>query len=458
MNQFKIFNKLLNIALKNYQRIINQVKNTILIPLMRRSWIAVIALLPVSSIVTAALTINTDHDNLKKQKIIKKLILTFPKKSELSSNPYWRDEIIQEGDSVTTILMRLGVGSKSANSFMHNNPINPDLLQLRAGSTISIKTNNQGRLFAVQFLNADDNGETVLVAIEEKNGKWQTSGDPVDAEIISTIKSIKITSSATGALARANVPVEIRAQISEIFSSQFEMDFLREGDNIRVIYETYLYNGSALTTGNILAAEIEHMGKFYTAYYYAPGGDEEAGIYYDNRGTPLSEGFNRQPVANYRLSSRFGLRMHPILKTVKLHSGIDYAAPTGTPIVAPADGIISAVETQNGYGKMVKINHGKKLETLYGHMSAFKHKLQVGQLVKAGDLIGYVGSTGRTTGPHLHFEVRREGYAVDPASTALPTQKLNKAELITFRKKTTILMENIALLRQIPVTIASSLD
>lgn len=133
-------------------------------------------------------------------------------------------------------------------------------------------------------------------------------------------------------------------------------------------------------------------------------------------GAPLKQGFSQEPVAGARISSPFGLRMHPILRTVKMHSGIDYAVRQGTPIVSPADGVVTFVGGKGGYGNAVMVRHGNELESLYAHMSDFKYGLREGQAVKAGDLIGYVGSTGRSTGPHLHFELRRDGYAVDPAS------------------------------------------
>lgn len=420
-----------------------------------KPWLFMAGLLPLSGIVAAVAVTGHGEEQVKVERIVERLPL--PKfKSTPDTVSYWREEPVLPGDSVSQLLIRLGVDKKEANSFMHNSPISADLLRLRAGSTVSVKTNSAGQLFAMQFLNDDDNGETQLVAIEQVNGKWQASSDDVDSQTLSTIRAVRITTSATGALAQAGVPVEVRAQLNEIFSERLDINQLKEGDGIRLVYETFMYNGKRLATGNVLAAEIERAGQHYDAYYYAHDGLN--GAYYNAAGEPLKQGFNQEPVAGARISSPFGIRMHPILRTIKMHSGIDYAVRHGTPIVSPADGVVSFVGPKGGYGNAVMITHGNAIQTLYGHMSDFKYGLQAGRAVKAGDLIGYVGSTGRSTGPHLHFEVRRDGYAVDPASTALPSHKLNKTELADYRMKSALLVSNIALLRQIPATSVAQLD
>ena len=175
-------------------------------------------------------------------------------------------------------------------------------------------------------------------------------------------------------------------------------------------------------TGNILAAEIVKGGKSYQAYYYSQGkGDEESGSYYDQSGKSLQqkEGFNIEPVVYTRISSPFGYRVHPVLHTVRMHTGIDYAAPSGTPIKATADGVITFKGWKGGYGNTVMIRHSNGVETLYGHMSAFTPAQGT---VRAGEVIGFVGTTGRSTGPHLHYEARVNSQPVNPTTVALPTQ------------------------------------
>ena len=148
------------------------------------------------------------------------------------------------------------------------------------------------------------------------------------------------------------------------------------------------------------------------------------------------------------------MRFHPILRALRMHQGIDYAAGTGTPILAPSDATVDTVAQQSGYGNVVILRHNNKLTTLYAHMSRFETGLKAGSKVKAGQVIGYVGTTGRSTGPHLHMEVRINGQPVDPATTALPTRVLSDSERLAFSRQSVKLAANLKLLREIPVSVA----
>jgi murein DD-endopeptidase MepM/ murein hydrolase activator NlpD len=162
-------------------------------------------------------------------------------------------------------------------------------------------------------------------------------------------------------------------------------------------------------------------------------------------------GFSNQPVDFARISSPYGVRFHPVLRTVKMHTGIDYAAPSGTPIKAPADGEIVFKGWKGGYGNTVMLQHSNGVETLYAHMSAFS---PAGGKVRAGEIIGYVGSTGRSTGPHLHYEARLNGQPVNPATVALPTPKLSQTEMAEFRRQQQDASNTLAAVRNLPVTVA----
>lgn len=372
--------------------------------------------------------------------------------SSVSHTRYWRDVAIRRGDTIAGTLNRIGVQDSEANHFLSASPLSRDLLKLKTGATISVQTNDAGELFGLRFLNDDENGEKVLVVIEQKNGQWRASADPVATQTIESVRSVTLTSSASGALARAQVPVEVRAQLSEIFSDQFELSSLTAGDRIRLVYETLLYHGSPIASGNVLAAEIEHAGVLHQAFYFAH--DSESGAYYDASGKPVKKGFSRQPISGASISSGFGMRYHPILQALRMHEGVDYAASVGTPIVAPADGVVSAAETQNGYGNVVTLRHNAKLSTLYAHMSNFAAGIRPGARVHAGDVIGYVGTTGRSTGPHLHFEVHINDQPVDPATTALPSPGLSAAQRVAFHTAYNKLSANLKLLRDIPVNVA----
>ena len=318
---------------------------------------------------------------------------------------------------------------------------------------VSIQADNKGGLSAIQFFSDDDDGEKILLALEKVNGNWQASANEVETVTMPTLRAVNVVTSARGALAQARVPVEIREAISEIFSDKFALDDLKEGDTVRVLYESHNFRGQEVSTGNIMALEIGKAGRLYQAYYFDHG--DNTGAYYDHRGKALSKGeFAKIPVNATRVSSPYGTRYHPILKTYRMHSGIDYAAPTGTPIMAPADGVVSFAGVKGGYGNAIMLNHRKGMETLYGHMSAFVSGVNAGKSVKAGDVIGFVGSTGRSTGPHLHYEVRINGQIVDPSTVALPARTLSNTELAAFKGRVKSSDQKIASIRGLPVMVA----
>ena len=366
---------------------------------------------------------------------------------------YWREEQVAEGENFNSFLMRLGISDTEVHNLLAQKSFSPDLVKLRANQMVSIQADNKGGLSAIQFFSDDDDGEKILLALEKVNGNWQASANEVETVTMPTLRAVNVVTSARGALAQARVPVEIREAISEIFSDKFALDDLKEGDTVRVLYESHNFRGQEVSTGNIMALEIGKAGRLYQAYYFDHG--DNTGAYYDHRGKALSKGeFAKIPVNATRVSSPYGTRYHPILKTYRMHSGIDYAAPTGTPIMAPADGVVSFAGVKGGYGNAIMLNHRKGMETLYGHMSAFVSGVNAGKSVKAGDVIGFVGSTGRSTGPHLHYEVRINGQIVDPSTVALPARTLSNTELAAFKGRVKSSDQKIAAIRGLPVMVA----
>ncbi|WP_047243331.1 M23 family metallopeptidase [Chromobacterium subtsugae] len=439
------YRKLLHIPQKCASKLINH----------HLSWLGVAACLPMLGTATAfAVAVGakeTRGPEVVQQQVVERLALPEFQFAD-SQTRYWRDESIKRGDTVARVLNRVGVRDKEANAFLYTSPLAKDLLKLKVGATLTVQTNDAGELFGLRFLQDDDNGEQVLVALEKRDGKWQASADPVAAESVETVRSITLKRSAAAELTAARVPTDIRNQLSEVFADQFELSSLKRGDRINLVYETMVYAGASIASGNLLAVSIERQGKLHQAFYFAH--DSESGAYYDAAGRPVKKGFSRQPVAGARISSGFGLRMHPVLHALRMHSGIDYAASAGTPIVAPADGELVKVQRENGYGNMVMIRHNGKLSTLYAHMSAFGKGVRAGGKVKAGDILGYVGSTGRATGPHLHFEVRINDQPVDPATNALQAPDLGKTQLAQFGAKRAQLSARLQLLQNIPVNVA----
>ncbi len=201
----------------------------------------------------------------------------------------------------------------------------------------------------------------------------------------------------------------------------WDIDFaldIRKGDQFALIYEEQFLDGKKINDGAILAAEFINHGHTYRALRFTDASDHSD--YYTPEGRSMRKAFLRTPVDFRRISSRFGNRHHPVLNRMRLHKGVDYAAKTGTPIKASGDGKIIFRGRKGGYGRTVIIQHGGRYSTLYAHMSRFKKGLRVGKHVRQGQIIGYVGQSGRATGPHLHYEFRVNGVHRNPLTIRLP--------------------------------------
>jgi murein DD-endopeptidase MepM/ murein hydrolase activator NlpD len=225
---------------------------------------------------------------------------------------------------------------------------------------------------------------------------------------------------------------------------KYDIDFdkdLQPGDRFSVVMDETWREGERVDTSKILAATFTTGGKTYTGFRFERGG--KPAEYFDLNGRPLKKSFIRMPVTYSRISSTFGMRRHPILGTTRGHMGVDYAAPTGTPVMAAGDARVKYVGTQRGYGNVVILDHGKGYSTLYGHMSRFG-KVRAGQQINQGTVIGYVGMTGLATGPHLHYEFRVNGQHRNPMSVTMPPPTpLAGAELAGFRAQTAPAMARI---------------
>lgn len=379
----------------------------------------------------------------------------FQTASAESKSSYWLEEAVHEGDTLESMLKRYGLTDTDIAAALGKDGADKKLLRLHPGQTVSVLMDGSGSPAAIQFFNDDDNGEKNLIALGRIKGKWQASTSEIEMKTLPTLVSVVVRTSAKGSLAQAGVGVELRELLRDIFRDQFDVDGLQEGDQIRLLYDTMYFRGQEMGSGDILGAEIVKGGKTYRAYYYDKG--DGAGGYYNYEGEPLKSenangGFMYMPLQNYtRISSPYGIRVHPILHTVKMHTGIDYAAPVGTPVYAPADGTITFKGWKGGYGHAVVMEHGGGVETIYGHLSAFS---PAAGRVRAGEVIGFVGTSGRSTGPHLHYEARINGQHVNPATVALPTPKMEKISMGRFlrqRQHTEDIMEAVA---GLPVTAA----
>lgn len=248
-------------------------------------------------------------------------------------------------------------------------------------------------------------------------------------------------------LTRAGMPPALVHGLIRALSH--EVDFQRDiqpGDQIAVAFERLRApDGDLLGHGQPLHVALTLSGRLLEVWRHVEPDGEAA--WYHPDGRPLAGGFLRTPLDGARLTSGFGMRRHPVLGFGRHHEGLDFAAPTGTPVYAASDGLVASARFERGYGRTVRLNHAGGVETVYAHLSRFPRELRPGQRVRQGDVIGHVGSTGMSTGPHLHYEIRIAGRAQDPARTALPGgERLRGPALAAFQDRRRELARQIALI------------
>ena len=248
-----------------------------------------------------------------------------------------------------------------------------------------------------------------------------------DIKIKRDSKSAVITTSLFDALLENNASIDLAIKLSKIFAWQIDFYRLQKGDNFKVIYEEEYVDTNMVGIGKILGAYFSHYGK---DYYAIPFMQDSVYQFFDENGNSLRKQFLKTPIEFARISSRYtSKRLHPVLKVYRPHLGVDYAAPTGTPIKTVGDGVVEAATYTSGNGNYVKIRHNSVYTTQYLHMSRFGNGIKKGTLVKQGQVIGYVGSTGLASGPHCHFIFYINGSPVDPLKVELPPSHPVKEEL-----------------------------
>jgi murein DD-endopeptidase MepM/ murein hydrolase activator NlpD len=340
-----------------------------------------------------------------------------------ADDTYWLEERIQRGDTFAGLLTRLGVEDANAVDFLRSSPDALGLRQLVPGRMVRAHTTEDGRLLELRY----SIGVTMLTVKPEANGfRVSEAAAPLEKRIL--MKSAEIRSSLFAATDSAQLSDGIADQLAQVFST--DIDFhrdLRRGDRFTVVYEMYFDSGEPVKSGRVLAAEFVNQGKPYQAIWFEHANGQ--GDYYTIEGKPIKKAFLRSPLEFSRISSGFTTaRFHPVLQRWRAHTGVDYAAATGTGVKATADGIVEFAGVQNGYGNVVILRHQKRYTTLYAHLSAFGREIRTGARVSQADVIGYVGSTGLATGPHLHYEFRIDDIHQDPLRVAMPDAPLITSE------------------------------
>ena len=344
---------------------------------------------------------------------------------------YVREERVQRGDTPAGVLSRLGIADADAQRLLGVRA----LVALRPGYSVSAEVGADGAARAIRFLTARD----TLVQILPEGAAFRASEERADMQIHVAMGSGLVRSSLFAATDAAAIPDGVALQLAEIFGG--DIDFhrdLRKGDRFAVVYETHHFAGRAVRHGRVLAAEFVNQGRTYRAVHFNSG-------YYAPDGKNLRKAFLRSPLEFSRVSSGFGMRMHPIMRNWRAHKGIDYAVPAGTRVRAVGDAVVEYAGPQGGYGNVVILRHQGQYATVYAHLSHMA--LRRGARVAQNDTVGFVGQTGWATGPHLHYEFRIAGKARNPLSIALPAAlPVAPQDLAAFRSQADPLVARLDLL------------
>ncbi|GGC14977.1 hypothetical protein GCM10007205_24860 [Oxalicibacterium flavum] len=360
---------------------------------------------------------------------------------------YVSEERVRSGDTLATLLQRLGVDDANAASFIKSDPVARSVMQLKPGKRVQAHVNADGELQQLSSVVIEGRNESVSnVVITRNEDGFKAEQTPGVMEKRIEMRSGVIRSSLFAATDVAQIPDNIATQIVDMFSTNIDFaSDLRRGDRFNVVYETYWQNGEYVHAGRVLAGEFMNGSSVYQSVWFEDSA--KSGGYYSFDGKSLKKAFLKSPLEFSRISSGFSMRRHPISGQWKAHKGVDFAAATGTPIRASGDGVIDFVGTQRGYGNVVTIKHWNNYSTLYAHMSRFVSGMRKGTKVSQGQVIGYVGSTGWATGPHLHYEFRVNNVARDPMSIDVPNaQPLNVAQMKKFREVASSMQHRFALL------------
>jgi len=336
-----------------------------------------------------------------------------------------RADLTRAGDTAGTLLERLGVADASAVSFLRSDANARRLFEGRGGRLVQVRAGEDGRLKSLVARSPTSRSEQLLThftrlsVTRDAQGAWQALEETLPLQSQTRLASGTIRSSLFAASDEARIPDAIAVQMAEIFSADIDLHReLRRGDTFSVVYEALTADGEPvpwnLGTGRVLAAEFVNGGKSHQAVWYRDASGR--GSYFDLSGQSKKRAFLASPMEFSRMTSGFAMRFHPLLQKWRAHLGVDYAAPSGTPVRTVGDGVVEFAGQQNGYGNVVQVKHNNERSTLYAHLSRIDVKK--GQRIEQGQRVGAVGATGWATGPHLHFEFRVNGQHQDPLRIA----------------------------------------
>ena len=330
---------------------------------------------------------------------------------------------IQTGDTLAKVLNKINI-SKNEKKKILKKVLKLKLVNnLKKNHKISFKIDKKEPVKILEFSIQASKTKSILFIRNNISDGFDSIEIEKDLKKILVYKEAEITSSLYSAAVEMEVQPNVIIDFARIYG--FQIDFQRDiwkNDSFQILYETFVdQNGNILETGNIIYANLILQGNENPLYIFKVKNDYD---HFDNYGKSIRKSLMKTPINGARLSSSFGMRKHPISGFNKVHQGTDFAAPMGTPIMASGDGKIVRSRWCGGGGNCVKIRHNSTYSTVYAHMSKFARNIKKEKRVKQGQIIGYVGSTGMSTGPHLHYEVVENGKKINSQKLKLPSGKI----------------------------------
>ena len=364
---------------------------------------------------------------------------------------------VRSGDNLSLIFDRVGLTPQDVYRVSNSAGDASILTRLYPGYSLAFDIDDSGELNELEVIINPLESYTFKL-----NGAYNFDIAHVerDPQLIPIYKEATINDSLFLAAQRGGITAAITMEIASIFGGV--VDFMldtRVGDNFNVLYDERHLDGEYIGNGSIQVAQYTNQGEHYTAIRYVNLNGEVD--FYNPQGESMRKAFIRNPVDFTRISSNFTLsRRHPILNTIRAHKGTDYAAPTGTPVVASGDGRVTWASRNGSFGNLVVVQHGERFETKYAHLSSYARGVRVGSRVQQGDIIGYVGSTGGATGPHLHYEFLIDGAHRNPRTVhdQLPkAESVPDEEMNRFLQQTQILMTQLGAITSAPTLAQNTL-
>lgn len=369
--------------------------------------------------------------------------------SESSVNPEptavevtaWQNIEVQSGDNLSAIFTRVGLSDQDLFRVLNSSDEAKVLNRLYPGYQLDFMIADLGELEQLRVLKSPLEGYLFTL----NQGRYDVEAIQKQALIDQAFRVGTITDSLFMAGQRERIPTITIMEMANIFGGV--IDFIldpRQGDKFSILYEEKYLDGEFIGNGEILATQYINQGKQYTAVRYINEAGESG--YFNPDGESMRKAFLRSPLDVFRISSNFNpRRRHPILNTIRAHKGTDYAAPRGTPVRATSDGTVTWAARNGSFGNLVVVRHAGSFETKYAHLSKYNRGARRGDRVKQGDIVGYVGSTGGATGPHLHYEFLMNGVHQNPRTILdkLPkADSIDAGELDSFRSQTAALLQH----------------